>query len=204
MRTQKWILVIYGLAFAVVLTACGGGAAAPAPTPTPSAPDLSASAVLEVEGMGKLTLNHPANWKVVVTQDITMSNNADVDFEKGLDGDLPDNAVFVQAVFFPIEVASMLGIEGDVTPVSVLNAFKGNVGSSSSDAPSFGDVAEVTINGKSAARTIGSSSKSDGMVLALVVDDAVVIVLGGTKKGGLTAYQSLIEAIAGTAKVAKS
>lgn len=198
MRTHKLFLGLM-LVLSMVLVACGGAAAPAATEAAPTTPALTGSATWAIEGLGSLSVNHPADWTVVVDEGIAMSNNKDADLVAGLNDDVPADTVVINIAFLPDAIASQIPVEGELTPASFLTAFLGNIGSAA-DAPTFGEVTATTIGGNVAARTIGASDKVDGIVTAVKIEGGFIVAVGGTQKGGLAAFQATVDAIVASAK----
>lgn len=187
LKNRSIMTAILLMIVALVASACGGAA----PSDGGSAVNLSQSATVTDTTGGTLTINYPEGMTATPldgTGNVTLT------------GDVA-NAQSVNATMIPASMASTFSGGQEPSPSAILNSMMTGM-TASLTGVTVGDVAEVSINGKSGASVTATSDAMSVVLYVLSVDGGYVFVGGTSASAGFDAFKSTVEAIAGSVSYA--
>jgi|GEM_PF-3433183 len=191
MKIRKLVWIMTVTVLTLVLAACGGNAPAPtAESGAPSANTLSKQAIFDGGILGGgFSVQYPDSWSHQIGEsDIRLSNDTDI---LSLDSEPTDLSTGTIAMSVSLTPAS--DIQGfDVT--SLVQTFV-DLAQSSSPPPEFGDIETITLDGRNAAKAIGTVAGSDNMLLAVDLDGNIVLTIIIAPEGELSGHMDTINAI---------
>lgn len=200
LRNLIWItsLAVIALIFAACDT---GGDAAGGTTGgdanASSVPALSQTETVESPEIGgSISVSYPEGWFVngaggnflISNSEEALASSGPEDFDE-----IPAGTVVVTISVIPGEMASAMGVQGDVTPAAIIGVFSGFMGGEGM--PDFGDAEELTIDGNAAARSTGSDDKMTATLYAIDKSGSFVFGFGATRVDEADANADLIQAI---------
>jgi len=186
-RSLFWMMTIPVLAF--LLVACGGDT--PAPTAESDTTALSQQATFEGGILGgAFTVSFPDAWNHQLGEsDIRLSNNADIINLENEPATFPEGTVAMSVSMTP--AADAQGIPNVTALVQTFVDFS----QSSSPAPEFGEIETITLDGREAAKTVGTIEGSDNLILALDLDGNIVLAIVIAPEGEIINHIDTINAI---------
>lgn len=211
MNMRKWFGLMLVLMLAFVLAACGGdgdddGGNSDGDNNSASSVALPQTITSEDPNFGgSLTVSYPEGW---VAQDaggaVAVANSQEtLDTAQAATGapDMGDNAVFATIQALGPQMLSFFMDEGaEMSPAAVLNATLLS-GSEDEEGVEIGEVQEETLNGKSAATVVATSSgeSGEGRIFGVAVEvNGGYVVVGAITALGEEDFDDEIRAIAGS------
>lgn len=201
MKTRKLIWITSLAVIALIFAACdtgggdAGGGDADGGNNASSAVELSETQTVEMADIGgSISISYPEGWFYTEQGgSVIVSNNEEAMAATGADFEVPEGVVLVNVNIVPGEMAGLMGVEGDLTPLSVLEVFSGFM--TGDDMPEFGEPAELTIDSKPAASITGSDDQMSATIYVVDVDGTFIVGVGATRAGEADANADIIQAI---------
>jgi hypothetical protein len=192
MSRKLSLLVVALLIPPVILTACGGNDKKK--DKASETVDLDQTFTSENYG---LTLKYPNGWT---------ARDGDYSIEIGNGQEAIDvmNAgadAVIPADSFGLQIAAVPLVEIGMAGQPITNVLKGTALSMNSEHTKAGEVKELKIGGKEAARVeiTNTKQKADGFVIGFMLDENIVVmIVGVASQGGLAKYEETATQIAAT------
>ena len=211
MKLRNFIWITSLTIIALVFAACNSGGDAAGGTTGGDANASSATELTQTETVespemgGTLSVSYPEGWFVtgeagsfiISSSEEALASSGPEDFDE-----IPAGTVLIVINIIPTEMASAMGVQGDVTPAAIIEVFSGFMGGD--DMPEFGDVEELTIDGNAAARTTGSDDKMTATMYAIDKSGSFAFGFGVTRVDEAAANADLIQAIIASATLTPS
>jgi len=145
---------------------------------------------------GNVTVNYPEGWVardeasaiVIASSEDALEINDPATLE-----DLPEGTVVISITVIPADMAGLMGIEGEITPASIVETFTSFIEDSAM--PEFSEVEEVQLNGDLAARSSGTTEILSAVLYAVEKDGDFTFAFGSTRADEYDVYAEEIEAI---------
>lgn len=200
MKIRKLIWITSLAVIALIFAACdtggdAGGGDTDGGNNASSAVELSETQTVELADIGgSISISYPEGWFFTEQGgSVIVSNNEEAMAATGADFEVPEGVVLVNLNVVPGEMAGLMGVEGDLTPLSVLEVFSGFM--TGDDMPEFGEPAELTISGKPAASINGSDDQMSATIYVVDVDGTFIVGVGATRADEAGANADLIQSI---------
>jgi hypothetical protein len=185
-------LVVALLIAPVILTACGGGDK----KDNEESKTVSLDQTFTSENYG-LTLQYPDGWTIRdgdYAIEIGNKQEAIDVMNAGADAVIPEDSFGLQIAAVPLAGIGMAG-----QPIA--NVLKGTAVSMNSEDTRAGEVKELKIGGREAARVdiTNTKQKADGFAIGFMLDENIVImIVGVASQGDLGKYEETATQIAAT------
>jgi hypothetical protein len=197
MRTHlipRWLsLPLIGVVALIGLTACDAFQGEPEPI---EAGELSQTFSGQYSPGGEISVSYPEGWaQGGDANSLILTNSQDL-LDSNLQGSPePDDAVALVSLL-PGDMASTMASDpSNVTPVTILESFKQSL-EQGPNPIELGDVEAVTLDGKEAAVTAGSSAQGDNLIIMVDEGDSYVNLVGITAEGQMIRHRETFERIA--------
>lgn len=195
MLNKHRILLTLLIVLSIVLVACGGDAE------NGDNNDENGDTVALTQNVsteepstgGTLSVDYPEGWFSQAAGGAIILADSEEALASQEDG-AEEGQVLSSISFLPTDMVSSIAGDGELTPLTVLEAFSGEAG----DEVTMGEPEEITLGGNSAALVTASDDTADTMVIIVEVEGGYVLVAGTTTLGEMASARPTIEAIAGS------
>jgi hypothetical protein len=191
MKTSKIFLLLSLIVVALIAAACGGNG-----SDANTTPNLSQTYTGETMSGDTLTVNYPEGWFQSGDADtgVTFSNVENMEtIESGTVIEAGQMGVGVMVI--AADMAGMFAGAGEISPMTLLTGFS-SLMATSEDAPTMGEPAEITLNGKTGA-VVSGDGESVAMTMMVMPHDsgAYIISFAATAPGELENARPTLEAV---------
>jgi len=187
MKTRKLFWMFTVTAMALLFVACAGNT--PAPTVDPTA--LGKQATFDGGAIGGgFTVSYPNAWSHQVSEDgIRLSNDSNIL------NDTSDSDTFASGVVaISVSLTPRQDAQAFPTAESLLQGFM-DIAATAQNAPSYGDIEAITLDGRAGAKALGTVAGSDSLLIALDLDGNYVLGFIVAPQGEVNTHMDTVNAI---------